>query len=72
MTIRAALRRRASAGAAVLVISQDLDEIFEICDRIAVIADGRLSEAREASSFSVEEVGLLMGHVAGGPHRAGD
>jgi len=72
VTIRAALRRRASAGAAVLVISQDLDEIFEICDRIAVIAAGRLSDARETSSFSVEEVGLLMGHAAGGPGRAGD
>ena len=59
--IRKALRDRADRGTAVLVISQDLDEIFEICDRIAVIAGGRLSEIREIDRISVEEVGLLMG-----------
>ena len=71
VTIRDALRRRAAAGAAVLVISQDLDEIFEICDRIAVIAGGRLSEARATGAFTVEEVGLLMGHAAAGAGNAG-
>ena len=35
----------ARAGVAVLVVSQDLDEIFEIADRIAVISRGELSEA---------------------------
>jgi general nucleoside transport system ATP-binding protein len=58
--IRQALIDLARRGAAVLVISQDLDEIFEIADRVAVISRGQLSEAREASSFSREEIGLLM------------
>jgi len=51
----------AKTGAAVLVISQELDELFTICDRIAVIAEGRLSDAKEAAKVTVEEIGLLMG-----------
>ncbi len=59
--IRQALVDLAAQGAAVLVISQDLDEILEIADRIAVIAHGRLSEAHPASALSLERIGLLMG-----------
>jgi simple sugar transport system ATP-binding protein len=47
-------------GSAVLVISQDLDEIFEIADRIAVISRGQLSEAHPASEMTAEKIGLLM------------
>ena len=43
-----------------LVISQDLDEIFEIADRIAVISRGELSEAYPAGEMTAEKVGLLM------------
>lgn len=59
-SIRQSLIDLSRKGAAVLVISQDLDEIFEIADRLAVISRGQLSEAREASSFTREEIGLLM------------
>ena len=59
-TIRQALVDLAARGAAVLLISQDLDELFEICDRIAVMHEGRLSQAREARSITREEIGLLM------------
>ncbi|WP_186399039.1 ABC transporter ATP-binding protein [Stappia sp. P2PMeth1] len=48
-------------GSAVLVISQDLDEIFEIADRIAVISRGHLSEAEPAETMTRERIGLLMG-----------
>ena len=61
MIIRQALVDLAAQGAAVLVISQDLDEILEIADRIAVIAHGRLSEAHPAQTLSLERIGLLMG-----------
>jgi ABC-type uncharacterized transport system ATPase subunit len=47
-------------GCAVLVISEELDELFEICDRIAVIAKGRLSPVRAAAETSVEEIGVWM------------
>ncbi|HZP21681.1 MAG TPA: ABC transporter ATP-binding protein [Bauldia sp.] len=60
-TIRQALIDLARAGSAVLVISQDLDEILEISDRIAVISKGRLSAARPAHGITREEIGLLMG-----------
>ena len=59
-TIRQALVDLARAGSAVLVISQDLDEIFEIADRIAVISRGQLSEAYPASELTAEKIGLLM------------
>ena len=58
--IRQALVDLARGGAAVLVISQDLDEIFEIADRIAVISRGELSEAYPAASLDTERIGLLM------------
>jgi simple sugar transport system ATP-binding protein len=59
--IHQALLDLAERGSAVVVISQDLDEIFALCDRIAVIAGGRLSEARPVGTATVEEIGLLMG-----------
>jgi simple sugar transport system ATP-binding protein len=58
--IRQALIDLARAGAAVLVISQDLDEIFEIADRIAVISRGELSKAYPAGELDTEQIGLLM------------
>jgi simple sugar transport system ATP-binding protein len=64
--IRQALIDLARGGAAVLVISQDLDEIFEIADRIAVMSRGHLSDAREAGTLTREEIGLLM---AGGAEK---
>jgi simple sugar transport system ATP-binding protein len=59
--IRQALLDLATAGAAVLVTSQDLDELAEIADRIAVMFHGRLSESLPAAEASREKLGLLMG-----------
>jgi ABC-type uncharacterized transport system ATPase subunit len=59
-TIRQAIIDLSREGSAVLVISQDLDEIFEIADRIAVISRGQLSEAYPAGELSAEQIGLLM------------
>ncbi|RAI01539.1 ABC transporter [Acuticoccus sediminis] len=58
--IRQALIDLAGTGAAVLVVSQDLDELFEIADRIAVICGGRLSPAEPAAGLTREAIGLLM------------
>ncbi|MEM7073065.1 MAG: ABC transporter ATP-binding protein [Pseudomonadota bacterium] len=65
--IRQVLVDRARAGAAILVISQDLDEIFEIADRIAVLSRGSLSEAVPAAALSREQIGLLMAGSAEQP-----
>ena len=61
--IHQALLDMSRAGTAVLVVSQDLDELFELCDRMAVIYHGRLSETAPVKSTSVEAIGLLMGGV---------
>jgi simple sugar transport system ATP-binding protein len=58
--IRQSLLDLRDRGAAVLVISDDLDELFEICDRIAVIAGGRLSAARPTAETDEAEIGLMM------------
>ena len=59
--IHQALIDLAKAGSAVLVVSQDLDELFAISDRLAVICAGRLSGARPTSEMTIEQAGLLMG-----------
>ena len=59
--IHRALIELAKTGSAVLVVSQDLDELFEISDRLAVIYDGRLSGSRPTRELTVEQAGLLMG-----------
>lgn len=59
--IRQALIGLARDGSAVVVISQDLDELFEISDAIAVMHDGRLSSPIPIDQASYEQVGLLMG-----------
>jgi simple sugar transport system ATP-binding protein len=64
-TIRQALIDLAARGGAVLVISQDLDELEEIAGRIAVIFRGRLSPAQEAAALTREALGLLMGGSEG-------
>lgn len=59
-TIRRAIVDCAAAGTAVVVISQDLDELFEISDQICVIHEGHLSAAVPASGTNRAEIGLQM------------
>ncbi|TXR50678.1 ABC transporter ATP-binding protein [Phyllobacterium endophyticum] len=59
--IRQALVDLARSGSAVIVISQDLDELFEISDRIAAMVHGRLSESVPIEAMSMERIGLMMG-----------
>ena len=64
--IRQALVDLARRGAAVLVVSQDLDELLEISDRIAVVFHGALSPARPVGELTREAIGLLMGGAGHG------
>ncbi|MFC2970170.1 ABC transporter ATP-binding protein [Acidimangrovimonas pyrenivorans] len=59
--IRQALLNLAARGAAVVVISQDLDELLEVADRFAALNEGRLSTPRPVKGLTVEEIGLMMG-----------
>jgi ABC-type uncharacterized transport system ATPase subunit len=66
--IRQALLQLRNEGGALLVLSEEIDELFELCDRLVVIAAGRLSPARPVEQTSVEEIGLWMsGLWPGGP-----
>ena len=63
--IRQALLDLAMGGAAVIVISQDLDELMEVSDRFAALNEGRLSPPRPAAGLTVDEIGLMMGGAHG-------
>jgi simple sugar transport system ATP-binding protein len=58
--IRGELLKLAGAGCAVLVVSEELDELFEICDRLYVMAKGQLSPSLPRAEATVEKVGLWM------------
>jgi simple sugar transport system ATP-binding protein len=70
--IRQALIDLASRGSAVLVISQDLDELFEISGRIAVIFHGTLSAPVATAAATRERLGLLMGGSRGDDAATGE
>lgn len=59
--IRQALLDLASNGAAVIVISQDLDELMEISTRFAALNAGKLSETHPMASLTLEDIGLMLG-----------
>jgi ABC-type uncharacterized transport system ATPase subunit len=61
--IRQAIIDLAGRGAAVLVMSQDLDELFEISDKLVVICGGRLSAPRQTRRADRGEIGMLMAGV---------
>jgi ABC-type uncharacterized transport system ATPase subunit len=71
MLIRQAIIDMRDQGVAVLVVSEELDELFMMSDRIAVLADGRLSRAVPAASTSINQIGVWMSgdfdHVEDGP-----
>lgn len=60
MLIRQAIIDMRDQGVAVLVVSEELDELFMICDRIAVLAGGKLSRAVPVAETSVNQIGVWM------------
>ncbi|HEY7083575.1 MAG TPA: ABC transporter ATP-binding protein [Hyphomicrobiaceae bacterium] len=64
-TIHTFLLSLAKLGTAVLIVSQDLDELFAISSRIAVFAGGRLSPARPVDELTTQHIGLAMGTPGG-------
>lgn len=61
--IHQALVDLATAGSAIVVISQDLDELLLLSDNLSVINEGTLSPPMRTQDASVEQIGLLMGGV---------
>jgi ABC-type uncharacterized transport system ATPase subunit len=77
--IRGELLKLREGGAAVLVVSEELDELFEICDRLMVMSQGRLSPGVAVEDATVEQLGSWMSGLwqehgepsagkPGGPH----
>jgi simple sugar transport system ATP-binding protein len=65
VAVHQAIMHLARDGAAVVIISQDLEELFVLCDSISVIAGGRLSAPVPVAEATVEKIGLLMGGTHG-------
>ena len=64
--VHAYLREAAAEGVAVLLISEDLDEIIALADRVVVVYEGRLTGEFDPNAATIEEIGLAM---AGGAER---
>lgn len=62
--IRECLVKMRDEGSAILLVSEDLDEILEISDRIAVMYEGKFLKLGDIKDFSIDEIGLLMGGVS--------
>ena len=72
--IRGEILKLRDQGCAVLVVSEELDELFEICDRLHVVAKGRLSPSVDRAAATVQQIGEWMSGlwdaaaVQGGAH----
>jgi simple sugar transport system ATP-binding protein len=58
--VRGELLARRADGAAVLLISEDLDELLALADRVVVLYEGRVMGEMPASAADVDHLGLLM------------
>ena len=58
--VRNILLKERNEGAAIVLISEDLDEIFALSDRIAVLYEGRITGIMPIEEANLEEIGLMM------------
>ncbi|TWO72414.1 ABC transporter ATP-binding protein [Caenimonas sedimenti] len=66
--IRGAILALRDAGCAVLVVSEELEELFEVCDRLHVVAKGRLSPSVDRAKATVPQIGEWMSGLWGTDH----
>ena len=64
-TVHDYLREAARTGVGVLLISEDLDEILALADRVLVMYEGAVAGETDAETASVEEIGLMMAGGSG-------
>jgi ABC-type uncharacterized transport system ATPase subunit len=62
--VRRLLLEERDAGGGILLISEDLDELLSMSDRIAVLYEGRIMGVRDSEEASIEELGLMMAGTA--------
>ena len=65
--VRSELLARREAGAAVLLVSEDLDELLALSDRLVVMYEGRIVGEMRAGEADPERLGLLMAGRAASP-----
>ncbi len=58
--VRRQLLERRQAGAAILLVSEDLDELMALCDRLVVLYEGRIVGAMSVADADVNELSMLM------------
>jgi simple sugar transport system ATP-binding protein len=58
--IRHALIELRDKGAAIIVVSEDIDELYQICDRLCAICDGEISPVKNTPDVSIEQLGQWM------------
>ena len=63
-TVRGLLLQAAADGVAILLISEDLEEILALSDRIAVLYNGRITGTVDRQHARIEELGLMMAGAA--------
>jgi len=64
-SVQKTLLEQRAKGAGVLLVSEDLDELLTICDRIAVMYEGRVMGILPAEAANRDEMGLMMAGEAG-------
>ena len=60
------LNRQKGNGVAVVYVGEDLDVLLELCDRILVLCEGKVSGILDGRTATKEEVGLMMTKLGGG------
>ena len=70
--VHSQLLKARDRGAAILLISDDLEEILQISDRISVISNGRLSKITRRGELGVKELGALMTRHVSSSERLND
>jgi simple sugar transport system ATP-binding protein len=58
------LRKAASSGVAVLLVSTELEEVMALCARVAVISSGRITGVLSIAEATAERLGMLVGGIA--------
>ena len=59
-TVHGYLRSASAEGLAILLLSEDLDEVLALSDRVAVMYEGSIVGEVDARVATIEEIGLLM------------